>query len=73
MLITAPTTSQRAALRCLDDDALRELDVIVHCQYEICGDQILEKLKEMKEIPLHNIAPADGGLYIYIDLGDNVI
>ena len=73
MFISAPTISQRAALKCWDDDTLQELDNIVNHQYKVCRDYILQKLQHMKELPSHNIAPADGGFYIYIDLGDNVI
>ena len=75
MFISAPTISQRAALKCWDDETINELNDIVQCQYKVCRNYILNKLECMKDtIPTKNIAPADGGFYIYIDLGnDNVI
>ena len=72
MFINAPTISQVAAMRCWDDDTIAELEGHVQ-KYRTSREHILETLKNFKEIDPKNIAPADGGFYIYIDLGsDNI-
>mmetsp|Transcript_23494 Transcript_23494/g.28885 ORF Transcript_23494/g.28885 Transcript_23494/m.28885 type:complete len:499 (+) Transcript_23494:164-1660(+) len=69
MFINAPTISQTAALRCWDDDTIAELETHVE-KYRKSRSIILEELGSIPEIDLKNIAPADGGFYIYVDLGE---
>jgi aspartate/methionine/tyrosine aminotransferase len=72
MAICAPNISQTAALRCWDKETLVELEQHV-AKYRASRLVILTALKAFKELVPSNIAPADGGFYIYIDLGaDNV-
>jgi aspartate/methionine/tyrosine aminotransferase len=68
MFINAPTISQIAALRCWDNDTIAELEKHVH-KYRTSRQLILDQLKFFKELHPKNVAPADGGFYIYIDLG----
>lgn len=68
MFINAPTISQTAALKCWDDDTIEELEQHV-AKYRTSRQLILDQLKKFKELDPKNIAPADGGFYIYIDLG----
>lgn len=70
MFINAPTISQTAALKCWDEDTIAELENHVH-KYRTSRQLILDALAQVKEINPKNIAPADGGFYIYIDLGDD--
>jgi aspartate/methionine/tyrosine aminotransferase len=70
MFINAPTISQTAAIKCWDDDTIMELEQHV-AKYRTSRSLILEELSRIPEIDPTNIAPADGGFYIYIDLGDN--
>lgn len=70
MFINAPTISQTAALKCWDDDTNQELQAHVE-KYSVCRKLILDELAHIPEIDSQNIAPADGGFYIYIDLGDD--
>jgi len=70
MFINAPTISQTAALKCWDDDTIEELEGHV-ARYRTSRDFILQYMKKFKEIPEENIAPADGGFYVYVDLGDD--
>lgn len=70
MFINAPTISQTAALKCWDEATTEELERHV-CKYRTSRALILEKLKQFKELDQKNIAPADGGFYIYVDLGDD--
>ncbi len=72
MFINAPTISQTAALRCWDDDTLVELEKHIQ-KYRTSRQLILDQLKEFTEIDPKNIAPADGGFYIYVDLGEENI
>ena len=72
MFINAPTISQTAAMRCWEDDTIAELEQHVQ-KYRTSREHILETLKSFKEIDPKNIAPADGGFYIYIDLGQENI
>lgn len=68
MFINAPTISQTAALKCWDDDTIAELEQHVE-KYRTSRSIILEELRHIAEIDPQNIAPADGGFYVYIDLG----
>jgi len=70
MFINAPTISQTAALKCWDDDTIEELEEHV-ARYRTSRDFILQYMENFKEIPAENIAPADGGFYVYVDLGDD--
>lgn len=69
MFINAPTISQTAALKCWDEDTIEELEKHV-TKYATSRTVLLEELAKVKELDPSNIAPADGGFYIYIDLGD---
>ena len=69
MFINAPTISQTAALKCWDDESIKELESHVE-KYKESRSIILEQLGEISEIDSSNIAPADGGFYVYIDLGE---
>jgi aspartate/methionine/tyrosine aminotransferase len=69
MFINAPTISQTAALCCWDDDTIETLESHVQ-KYKSSRFLILE---ELAHFPSLNVAPADGGFYVYVDLGeDNV-
>lgn len=68
MFINAPTISQTAALKCWDDATIDELEKHVE-KYRTSRQLILDRLKDFKELKPENMAPADGGFYIYIDLG----
>ena len=72
MFINAPTISQTAALKCWDDDTIEELEKHIE-KYRESRSIILNELKKIKELDKKNIAPADGGFYVYIDLGDENI
>lgn len=69
MFINAPTISQTAALKCWDDDTIEELEKHIE-KYRESRSIILKELKKIKELDQKNIAPADGGFYVYVDLGD---
>jgi aspartate/methionine/tyrosine aminotransferase len=69
MFINAPTISQTAALRCWDEDCIAELEKHVE-KYRESRAFILEELALIQEIDPKNIAPADGGFYVYVDLGE---
>jgi aspartate/methionine/tyrosine aminotransferase len=69
MFINAPTISQTAAMRCWDDETTEILEQHVH-KYSICRQLILDELASIQEIKPKNIAPAHGGFYVYVDLGD---
>jgi aspartate/methionine/tyrosine aminotransferase len=69
MFINAPTISQTAALRCWDDDTITQLEKHVE-KYRTSRELILGQLKRFTELDAKNIAPADGGFYIYVDLGE---
>lgn len=69
MFINAPTISQTAALRCWDDDTIAELETHVE-KYRQSRSILLEQLALIPDIDPQNIAPADGGFYIYVDLGE---
>lgn len=68
MFINAPTISQTAALKCWDEDSLTELEGHV-AKYRESRVLILKELSLIAEIDPRNIAPADGGFYVYVDLG----
>ena len=72
MFINAPTISQTAALKCWDDDTIVELEAHVE-KYRKSRSIILSELSKIPEIDQKNIAPADGGFYVYIDLGEENI
>jgi len=69
MFINAPTISQTAALSCWDADCERELQGHVE-QYRNSRACILQELARLTDIDPRNIAPADGGFYVYVDLGE---
>lgn len=72
MFINAPTISQTAALKCWNDESITELESHVK-KYQKSRSIILEELSKISEIDSSNIAPADGGFYVYIHLDeDNV-
>lgn len=68
MFINAPTISQIAALACWDDETIAELEQHV-TKYKRSRAVLLEQLACIPE--MSDIAPADGGFYVYIDLGDD--
>lgn len=71
MFINAPTISQTAALQCWNPDTLKILELHVQ-KYKNNRKIILQSLKELfKNDNTISIAPADGGFYVYIDLGEN--
>ena len=69
MFINAPTISQTAALRCWDDETISELEGHVS-KYRASREHVLREMGGLGEIPPRNVAPADGGFYVYVDLGD---
>jgi aspartate/methionine/tyrosine aminotransferase len=69
MFINAPTISQTAALHCWEKETRAELERHV-TKYRTSRGVILEELHAIAELDPRNIAPADGGFYVYIDLGD---
>lgn len=70
MFINAPTIAQTAALHCWDDDTIHELEGHV-MKYKKSREFILQTLHELKKVSYFQVSPADGGFYVYIDLGDN--
>ena len=68
MFINAPTISQTAALKCWDPETIEELEQHVQ-KYRTSRTLILE---ELEKIPGIDVAPADGGFYVYVDLRENV-
>jgi aspartate/methionine/tyrosine aminotransferase len=69
MFINAPTISQTAALKCWDNDTIEILEAHVQ-KYKSSRALILD---ELAHEPSLNIAPADGGFYVYVDLGESNI
>ena len=69
MFINAPTISQTAALKCWEDDTIQELEGHIS-KYRSSREFILKELANIKEIDEKNVAPADGGFYVYVDLGE---
>lgn len=70
MFINAPTISQTAAMQCWEDETIEELERHV-AKYRASREIVLKEMEAVKEIPGKNIAPADGGFYVYVDLGDD--
>lgn len=69
MFINAPTVSQTAALKCWDPETIQQLEQHVQ-KYRASRSIILEALARLPGLNPHNIAPAEGGFYVYLDLGD---
>lgn len=69
MFINAPTISQVAAMHCWDAVTIEELEKHV-AKYRASREYILNELQSVREIPAKNVAPVDGGFYVYVDLGD---
>jgi aspartate/methionine/tyrosine aminotransferase len=69
MYINAPTISQTAAIKCWDPETIAELERHV-AKYRTSRALILEELSRISELDPHYIAPADGGFYVYVDLGE---
>lgn len=69
MFINAPTISQTAAMQCWEDETIEELEKHV-AKYRASREFVLKEMETIKEIPAKNVAPADGGFYVYVDLGD---
>jgi len=68
MFISPPTLSQIAAIQCWEESTIEELEAHVQ-KYRASREIILEKLSTTT-IDNQNIAPADGGFYVYVDLGE---
>lgn len=71
-LLTRPRYHKRPLLSAGDDETIEELQKHI-TKYRTSRELILEQIKKIKELDPKNVAPADGGFYIYIDLGDNNI
>jgi aspartate/methionine/tyrosine aminotransferase len=69
MFINAPTISQTAALQCWEKETIQELEGHVE-KYRRSREVILKTLASIREMDPANIAPADGGFYVYVDLGE---
>ena len=69
MFINAPTISQTAALKCWEPETIKELEGHVE-KYRKSREIILNALRNISSSV--NIAPADGGVYVYVDLGTNI-
>ena len=69
MFINAPTISQTAAMQCWEPETIKELEKHVD-KYRASRQFVLKAMENIKEIPAKNVAPADGGFYVYVDLGD---
>ena len=72
MFINAPTISQTAAMQCWEDETIEELEKHI-AKYRASREFILKEMDTIKEIPPKNVAPADGGFYVYVDLGDDIV
>ena len=82
MFINAPTVSQTAALKCWDPETIEELETHLS-KYRANRTVILdrfdtssgeEKTDVLKGLLLEkNVAPADGGFYVYVDLGEDFV
>lgn len=70
MFINAPTVSQIAAMVCWEEETIEILEQHVE-KYRRSRAILLDALAQLPEIDPANIAPADGGFYIYIDLGNS--
>jgi len=69
MFISPPTISQTAAMKCWDDDTISELETHVN-KYRQSRDIILNALSKLPHAEALQLAPSDGGFYVYVDLGD---
>jgi len=69
MFINAPTISQTAAMQCWERETIEELEKHV-AKYRASREFVLKQMETIEEIPAKNVAPADGGFYVYVDLGD---
>jgi len=70
MFINAPTISQTAAMRCWEEETIDELEGHV-AKYRASREIVLRELGTIvDDIPVRNVAPADGGFYVYVDLGE---
>ena len=84
MFINAPTVSQTAALRCWDPDTITELETHVS-KYRANRSVILDRFDTREDSASGgtgvltglmietNVAPADGGFYVYVDLGEDFV
>jgi len=72
MFINAPTISQTAAIQCWEPETIAELETHV-ANYRTSREFILKQMETISEIPPKNIAPADGGFYVYVDLGEELV
>ncbi len=82
MFINAPTVSQTAALKCWDSDTIEELETHLS-KYRANRTVILDRFdtssgEERKDVLKgllleKNVAPADGGFYVYVDLGEDFV
>jgi aspartate/methionine/tyrosine aminotransferase len=70
MFINAPTISQTAALKCWEKETIEELEKHV-TKYRLSREFILKEMDSIKDAYALSMAPADGGFYVYVDLGDN--
>ena len=70
MFISAPGISQKAALKCWDESTIQELEQHVE-KYRTSRQIILDELSGLFQND--QIAPADGGFYIYMNLGDDEV
>lgn len=66
MFISAPGISQHAALTCWDNDTIEELEQHVD-KYRASRKIILDEISSIFQ--KEQIAPADGGFYVYVDVG----
>ncbi|KAL3757274.1 hypothetical protein ACHAWU_008435 [Discostella pseudostelligera] len=69
MFINAPTISQVAAMQCWEAETIEELEKHV-AKYRASREYILKEMEHLQEIPAKNVAPADGGFYVYVDLDE---
>jgi aspartate/methionine/tyrosine aminotransferase len=81
MFINAPTVSQTAALLCWEEPTIQVLETHV-TKYRASRELILSRFDTvtgteannrpvLKGLTLEqNVAPADGGFYVYVDLGE---
>eukprot|EP00533_Pseudo-nitzschia_delicatissima_P004183 CAMPEP_0116095168 /NCGR_PEP_ID=MMETSP0327-20121206/9520_1 /TAXON_ID=44447 /ORGANISM="Pseudo-nitzschia delicatissima, Strain B596" /LENGTH=472 /DNA_ID=CAMNT_0003586819 /DNA_START=40 /DNA_END=1459 /DNA_ORIENTATION=+ len=83
MFINAPTVSQTAALKCWDSETIEELETHVS-KYRANRKAILDRFDSTNNIDESkvvlkglylesHVAPADGGFYVYVDLGDDLV
>lgn len=72
MFINAPTVSQTAAIQCWEPETIAELETHV-AKYRASREFVLKQMDNISEIPTKNIAPAEGGFYVYVDLGEGLV